>query len=94
MLKQIAASFIGAALAFALIGGVGYVAATSYIDNKMEIVETVANISAEKIEAISVKVDKVFTVVQGGIGNVDDAVTNSKVYERFFGNKENEEPAN
>lgn len=84
MIKQIGASFIGAFLAFGLVAGISYFSVTNYIEGKIAVldrVEALVNVSSEKI-------DKIFLTFENGIGNVDDAVTNSKVYQRIFGDDE------
>jgi len=86
MLKQIAASFIGTALALVVVGGVGYATVTGYIDSKLVVLDRVETIVNEGKE----KIDKIFAVVEKGVTGVDDAVTNTKIYERFFGDKEEE----
>jgi len=83
-LKQALASFVGAFVAFALVGTIGFYVATGYIETKLEVVdrlETIVNASSEKIE-------KIFTVVTSGVGQIDDAVTGTKTYQRFFGTDE------
>lgn len=84
MIKQIISSFIGAFVAFALVAGLSLVYVTNYAESKLVVLDRVELL----IETSADKIDTIFDVLSKGVTGIDTTITNTKVYDRFFGTKE------
>lgn len=84
MIKQIISSFIGAFVAFALVAGLSLAYVTNYAESKLVVLDRVELL----IETSADKIDTIFNVLSKGVTGIDTTITNTKVYDRFFGTKE------
>lgn len=81
-------SFIASTLAFLMVLALGVFLMTNYIDAKvgpmMEVVKDLKVI----VETAVGQAEKLTDKATEGIGKIDDKVTNSKVWKKVFGEKE------
>lgn len=81
-------SFVASTIAFFLVTAIGVFLATNYIDAKvgpmMEVVKDLKTIVSTAVG----QAEKFTETTTEGIGKIDDKVTNSKTWQRIFGEKE------
>ncbi len=81
-------SFIASFIAFALVLAIALGLGAAYVDSKLGPINEVVSGLKTIVSTSVVQVEKLTGVLVEGTGKIDDKITNSKVWQKVFGEKE------